>query len=184
MCGLPMVNLEVVACYFFSNMCGCMWGCGWATNIHGSKWSSMCMCIISDRQRVETFLSLGCNVWCMERIPSVRNTRLLTLLQWLTVHSPFHGAVWWFYSFLQRQTKARRLPWMKSKENQRVLISMGARAIGDAAVKIPLSDRLLVRVLNRICDARLSSWWGIRLCAPSMEESGSPLFREFVAAGP
>lgn len=34
---------------------------------------------------------------------------------------------------------------------------MGARAIGDAAVKIPLSDRLLVRVLNRICDARLSS---------------------------
>ena len=41
-----MVNLEVAGCYFFSNMCGCVWGCGWATNIHGSKWSSMHMCIL------------------------------------------------------------------------------------------------------------------------------------------
>ena len=82
-------------------MCDYVWGCGWATNIHGSKWSSMCMCILFDRQCVKTLLFLGCNVCCMERIASLRNTWLLTLLQWQIVHSPLHGVVWWFYSFLQ-----------------------------------------------------------------------------------
>ena len=56
----------------------------------------MCMCILSDRQRVKTLLSLGCNACCVERIPSSRNTWLSTLLQWQTMPSPLHEAVWFF----------------------------------------------------------------------------------------
>ena len=94
---LPMVNLEVAACYFFFNMCGCVWGCGWATNIHACKWSSMHMCILSfeessiffflflhEWQPSQEICSLG-DVWCFlnaSRCASLE--RIFPMQLWVT----------------------------------------------------------------------------------------------------